>query len=241
MTPVEKVLSALRAIGHEPRRSGQAWIARCPAHDDRDPSLSIAEGDDGRALLRCHAGCSTEAVVAAMGLKMADLMPDRASAPLPKPWRRRRRAPKIYETAQEAVAELERTHGPKSAWWTYTDAEGQPVGVVVRWDSAEIDAETGKPGKDIRPVSWNGSGWIIGAMPPPRPLYRLPDLAPAKRAYVCEGEKAADAARSVALTATTSPGGSKSPHKAAQLCLLSCKYAPGMAQVHRESLDGNKR
>ncbi len=82
------------------------------------------------------------------------------------------------------------------------NTEGKPVGVVVRWD---------RPGgKDIRPVSRNGEGWIIGGMPGPRPLYRLPDLADAKRVYVCEGEKAADAARSIGLIATTSPHGSKS-------------------------------
>lgn len=37
-------------------------IARCPAHDDRNPSLSIADGDDGRLLLYCHAGCSYDAI-----------------------------------------------------------------------------------------------------------------------------------------------------------------------------------
>jgi hypothetical protein len=35
----------------------------CPAHDDRAPSLSISEGDDGRTLLKCHAGCSTADIV----------------------------------------------------------------------------------------------------------------------------------------------------------------------------------
>ena len=58
------------------RRSGQGHIARCPAHDDRRQSLSISTGTDGRILLRCHAGCETEAVVGAMGLTLADLMPD---------------------------------------------------------------------------------------------------------------------------------------------------------------------
>src|SRR5258705_13792333 len=56
------------------RRGGPGrWQARCPAHRDRSPSLSIAEGDDGRTLLLCRAGCATEAVVTAMGLSMRDL------------------------------------------------------------------------------------------------------------------------------------------------------------------------
>jgi len=82
---------------------------------------------------------------------------------------------------------------------------------VVRWNTPT--------GKDVRPVSRkaDGSGWIIGGMPTPRPLYGLPDLlaTPAgSRVYVTEGEKAADAARAVGLTATTSPHGSKSAGKA---------------------------
>lgn len=51
-----------------------SWIARCPAHDDRDPSLSITEGDD-RTLIHCHGGCSPAAVCAALGLSLSDLMP----------------------------------------------------------------------------------------------------------------------------------------------------------------------
>ena len=55
------------------KREGTAWMARCPAHDDRNPSLALAEGDDGKTLLTCHAGCSVEAVVGALGLKVGDL------------------------------------------------------------------------------------------------------------------------------------------------------------------------
>jgi hypothetical protein len=51
------------------------WEALCPAHDDRKRSLSIREGDDGRALLKCHATCLTEDVVAALGLEMKHLFP----------------------------------------------------------------------------------------------------------------------------------------------------------------------
>jgi hypothetical protein len=49
------------------------WIASCPAHEDRSPSLSIRELDDGRILLYDHGGCSTEDVLAALGLQMSDL------------------------------------------------------------------------------------------------------------------------------------------------------------------------
>ena len=56
------------------RRTGdRRWIARCPAHRDHSPSLSISKGFDGRTLLKCHAGCHIKAVTAAAGLSLADL------------------------------------------------------------------------------------------------------------------------------------------------------------------------
>jgi hypothetical protein len=57
-------------------------MARCPAHDDREPSLSIRSGNDGRVLLHCHPGCSPEEVVKAAGIRMSDLFPDAVLAPL---------------------------------------------------------------------------------------------------------------------------------------------------------------
>lgn len=53
------------------------WQARCPAHDDKGPSLSIRELDDGRTLVHCFAGCEVEAVVAAVGMSLEDLFPPR--------------------------------------------------------------------------------------------------------------------------------------------------------------------
>lgn len=51
------------------------WLACCPAHDDRSPSLSIRELDDGRVLIHCFTGCSTGDVLAAVGMEFCDLYP----------------------------------------------------------------------------------------------------------------------------------------------------------------------
>lgn len=67
MTAIEIARSA------NARMNGGRWIACCPAHDDRSPSLSIREGRDGRVLLKCFAGCSTGAIAEALGLKLRDL------------------------------------------------------------------------------------------------------------------------------------------------------------------------
>ncbi len=79
MTPTEKVLDALERGGFGPRKNGAGWQARCPGHDDRIASLSVSEGGDARALAHCHAGCETTVVLAALGLKVGDLMPPRAT------------------------------------------------------------------------------------------------------------------------------------------------------------------
>ena len=48
------------------RKAGSGWIARCPAHDDRNPSLSLSTGRDGKVLVRCHAGCDQAQVIDAL-------------------------------------------------------------------------------------------------------------------------------------------------------------------------------
>ncbi|HEV8104887.1 MAG TPA: hypothetical protein VGP69_14245 [Gaiellaceae bacterium] len=68
---VDEFLGELERV----RKSGPGWIARCPAHEDRSPSLSVREGDDGRVLVRCFAGCTTDKVCASLGLRLSDLFP----------------------------------------------------------------------------------------------------------------------------------------------------------------------
>jgi hypothetical protein len=58
------------------RRNARGWIARCPAHEDRSPSLSIGEGHDGRILLHCFGGCTSDAVCDSLGLSLAELFPE---------------------------------------------------------------------------------------------------------------------------------------------------------------------
>lgn len=60
------------------KRTGKGtWFARCPAHGDKGPSLSIREKDDGRVLVHCFAECSPHEIVAAVGLEISDLFPPR--------------------------------------------------------------------------------------------------------------------------------------------------------------------
>lgn len=65
---------------HGVQRSGTGWAAKCPAHEDRKPSLSIHERD-GKILIHCHAGCSQEAVLAAAGIEARELFSDDGGRP----------------------------------------------------------------------------------------------------------------------------------------------------------------
>lgn len=195
--------------------SGGSWKARCPAHDDQSPSLSISEGDDGKVLLCCHKGCTFEDICSSAGLNTRDLFPSSTSTESSHSRGKRenrRREPqrkpgKVYESAEAAIASLERKEGPKSGIWRYHDATGEIVGWVCRWDKPD-------GGKTFRPIARMPEGWQVAGMPEPRPLYQLPELAKPGRVFICEGEKAADAARSIGLVATTSPGGAKAGKKA---------------------------
>jgi hypothetical protein len=200
MTPLETLLARLPSA----TKTGKGWSARCPAHDDRRASLSITEGDNGAALLKCHAGCDTSVVLAAIDMKLADLFPP-SSGPTPNSPGKSRAYAQTFTSAKDAVAELERRRGRPSALWTYHNALGEPIGVVVRWDEPS--------GKIIRPAAWRRDGWRIGAMSDPRPLYSLPALSAASLVVACEGEKAADAARSLGFVTTTSAGGSQAAMK----------------------------
>lgn len=68
MDPLSRLLDRLERV----RTVGEGYTARCPAHDDSDPSLSITEGDRHPILVYCHAGCSPEAIAGAVGMSAQD-------------------------------------------------------------------------------------------------------------------------------------------------------------------------
>jgi hypothetical protein len=208
--PLSAVLGRLHARGFDPRQAGSGYSCRCPAHEDRSPSLSINVGDTGAVVMHCHAGCTLAAVLDALGLEPHDLFPDDgAGSATPAPRCAPPRSPKpIFPTAEAAVADFARSRGAPAGEWRYHAADGDLVGVVVRFNTAT--------GKTFLPLRRTAAGsWVCEGMPAPRPLYRLPEvLATVDTIYVAEGEKAADALVSLGLVATTSPNGSKSAGKA---------------------------
>ena len=72
MTPADNLTARLDGV----KSTGpDRWISHCPAHDDRNPSLTIRQAEDGRLLIHCFAGCGAADVLAAVGLSFADLFP----------------------------------------------------------------------------------------------------------------------------------------------------------------------
>ncbi len=222
MSAARKILSKFSSV--KPTKGG--WSARCPAHEDRQASLSISEGRDGRVLLKCHAGCDHKKIVAVLGLEERDLFDaDATLATLPKKSSSSKpaaKAGKAYASDNEALKAYERTLGrlhttrPPGRRWCYDTADDEHVGSVYRWNN-----EDGTK-KAIRPTSRHAGGWRLEHMPEPRPLFNLPALVrESGRVYVCEGEKAAEAIhglsgsreRGLGLLATTSSGGSNAASK----------------------------
>lgn len=185
--PIDRVLARLtrvRVAGHE------QWTALCPAHDDREASLSLGLGEDGRVLMRCHAGCETAAIVAAIGLSFGDLFAAERSSQA-----NGLRLPAV-ERAQgvEGRSRLVKTYD-------YADANGALVFQVCRFEP-----KTFRQRRQLPSGEWK---WGLGDVAPV--LYRLPALIEAvaheRRIFVVEGEKDADALADLGYAATTSPMG----------------------------------
>ncbi len=70
MADIADVLLRLSGV----KKTGMdSWIAKCPSHQDKSPSLTVKEASGGRILLHCFAGCGTDSVLDAIGLGFADL------------------------------------------------------------------------------------------------------------------------------------------------------------------------
>ncbi len=90
--PIDIVLAGLTRVRQ--RQPGQ-WSACCPAHKDRDPSLSVRQNTDGAVLMHCFGGCSVDAVLAALALDMASLFP-----PQERSGREPKRLPRLLSSGQ---------------------------------------------------------------------------------------------------------------------------------------------
>jgi len=171
--------------------SANGWEARCPCRqDDRNPSLSIHENDDGQVLVHCHrnGGCSTSDILNAVDLRITDLFdkdPKKAAG---------REYPKIQQKKLTFVASYD-----------YKDADGTLLFQKVRFTEPD-----GK--KTFRQRKPDGKGgWDYKLGDTPKVLYNLPNVLRQKEeglpVWVVEGEKDCDTLNRMGGCATTMPGG----------------------------------
>ena len=213
MRPVDKLLEAVDA--YEKRTNG-LWCV-CPAHDDHDPSLHVAEGKDGKVLFVCRAGCHQEDVLAALerrGLRKRDLFVGDGSDHVPAPPRngrdRREERPGPPKGYQSGRGRLVGAHPIKDAAGrlvaTHERYEG-PSGKRFLWKLP--DGKYSKGG-EIRPTAL--------------PLYgseRLADWPEEHGVVVVEGEKSADALRERGVPALGTVTGANGTHDAEALKVLT--------------------
>jgi len=236
-----------------PHRAGAGIACRCPAHEDNAPSLSVGTGLDGRILLNCHAGCSTEAVVAGLGLTMRDLFPPgsasapraryvmtrggsasastvsspRATTPAPP-------AP-LSATAEPKPRGRPKSPGKQVAVYPYVDESGTLLFEVVRYEPKTFRQR-------VRDSSVQGGYTYSTASIPDKPVFRLPAVLSAidnmTTVFVVEGEKDVLALEGIGLTATTCPGGAgkftesqANSLRGATVVVLADKDAVGIAHA----------
>lgn len=217
---IEDFLSRLEKV----ERSGSGWVACCPAHGDSNPSLSVSE-HDGKILVHCHAGCSAQAVVEAMGLKLRDLFTDDTGRESNPPQDQGRDDGGEAERAalgngglsirpdDGSTAETKKKSGSHGKWvcdYDYTDESG----TVLYKASRYVTPDGEKTFKIKRPDPESKFGWSFGlkAAGIKRVPYRLKNVVTAsakhRQIIVVEGEKDVESVeKALGMVATCNVGG----------------------------------
>lgn len=181
---LDLVLGKLDAVRPQP---GGRYMARCPAHDDGNASLSVGRGTEQPVVLHCHAGCDTADVLAAIGLGTTDISARNREDRQPDgEWMPgNRKAAAVYD---------------------YTDERGRLLFQVLR--------STDKHFSQRHPDSAKQSGWAWNLAGVTRVPYRLPRVRKAatgkvdgRIVYIVEGEKDVHAIEAAGAVATCNPGG----------------------------------
>lgn len=179
---LEEALTALRARGTVPKRAGEGWTAKCPAHDDSTASLSLRAGDSKPLIMNCHAGCDHASIKAALGI------PDRK----PPGTASKAHVPPASPAPRPTIV----------ATYPYTDEHGEVLYEAVRYEP--------KTFRQRRPNGEGGWTHTLGDVR--LVLYQLPLVLNAAGnggvVYIAEGEKDVHAIHEHTLeVATCSPMG----------------------------------
>lgn len=197
----------LESRGLHPTRNGEGWASKCPAHEDKNPSLSVAEGREGAVLVKCHAGCATNDVCAALGCTVGDLFPPR-------------------EKARRSGNSAPR--GRVVATYDYRDERGALLFQVVRLDPKDF--------RQRRPDGKGGWTWKLGDTRRvlyrlPEVLAAVREARPV---FIAEGEKDVESLVAAGFAGTCNAGGANKwrseynePLRGAEVVVLPDADEPG--------------
>lgn len=197
MSDINEILSHFQ---HVERRGDGKYQCRCPAHSDKEASLSISQGRNGKILLHCHAGCKTEDILASVGLSMSDINGEKKAIT----WKSRIE----YGMKQRRGdgAHILDIYDYKTASGKYLYSKVRFVGgsiksKEIRYYRIDRKGDDYKPGKDEKGHT------------APHVLYRLPELIRAVDegypVYIVEGEKDVETLRGKLRWTATTAGGAK--------------------------------
>lgn len=183
---IEDVLSHFQGWKHT---GGGQYMARCPAHQDKTPSLSITE-KDGKVLLYCFGGCKTEDVISAAGLRPSDLF----SEPLEKDGDAKADTSGLINKKEVTRYKYEVSDPDQESGWRTT-------GWKIRYEYKE-------KGKTKKTFSWlNADGSPTAPKEKTLYNYRAVMENPRDIVYVVEGEKDVDTMTRIGLVAVCASDG----------------------------------
>ncbi len=211
MTATDDLVTAIeRYTGRAGKRSGKNIRLLCPAHDDHDPSLDVAEGETGWPLTRCRShDCTFEQICEAIGHQPSDFAPTEHGE-----WTPRGTATAIYD---------------------YTDATGHLLYQVCRTPDKQFPQRRPDPTSESG-WRWNLEGIQRVLYHLPEVLAAAEE---GQTIYITEGEKDADAIRKTGAIATCSPGGAGKwrdeyalPLHGAHAIIVADRDEPGIAHAN---------
>ena len=186
---ISEVLSRFKSV----KKTSNGYRVQCPCHNDRNPSLDIAE-KDGKILLYCHAGCSAEDILRSVDLNMKDLFNVGLEGKI-------KGNPEIkirYNNCDGIHGKS--IPGKVQCYYEYTDENGVPLYRKVRFEPKNFKIERFENGK-----------WLSGISGVKRVLYNLPEvlkgLLNGETIYIVEGEKDAETLKKYNKIATCSSFG----------------------------------
>jgi len=204
------------------KKQGAEWVACCPFHNEKSPSFKV---NQNKMMYYCFGcGASGDAVSFVMefkGFNFPDSVryingePTKANIVRPPADQRPSFAQQRQQARQfeliipvpdhaEPPPSVHSRHGKLTSMWPIRMPDGEHIyGYVVRFDILRRDPETGemRPGKEVLPLTYSvdtetgEEGWRWAALPKPRPIYGLEQLATPGMVVMVEGEKTVDAAR----------------------------------------------